>query len=132
MQRPQNSAGIWDVYVMDWDDPATLHNVTEPFFPTLSSSTHAVWSLDGEGLFIAAHDGSLSDIWYLPLDGASPTNLTETPLINELYPAVAEVCSQAPSAVPEPVSVILFGCGLLGLGGYITRRRRSTQQRHAA
>lgn len=73
----------------------------------------------------------LDEITGLVTSGNEPTtspNVTYsivTPLENKLYNGLQKMIVAQPTPTPEPATLLLMGCGLLGIAGMIRRQRES-------
>lgn len=104
-----HSANQSDIWVMNADGSGAA-NVTSDW--ATSDEGYPSWSPDGQYIvFQSDHSGESCDIWAMRPDGSDRTNLTNTPLIDEAFPAI----------VPEPVTLSLLALGSLLL---IHRRQK--------
>jgi len=106
VQRRDPSTGLYDILLMNPDGSGSV-NITAGWTDTIESAP--CWSPDGQYVLFESNKGGNWDIWAMRPDGTGLVNLTNTPDVNEIYPAMT----------PEPATL-----SLLALGGLAVMRRR--------
>ena len=107
VNRLERNTGNWDVWTMNTDGSNAL-NLTADLVS--SSESWPWWSLDGQDIVYISNVSGSNDIWAMHADGSQRMNLTNTPDIEEVFPAIG---------VPEPATL-----SLLALGGLAVMRRK--------
>jgi len=109
VQRLDSATGLNDILLMNPDGSGSV-NITAGWTDTNESGP--CWSPDGQYVLFQSNKGGNWDIWAMRADGIGvAVNLTNTPDVNEIYPAMT----------PEPATLALLA---LGGAAVIVRRKR--------
>ncbi len=114
--RRDPGTGLYDILIMNPDGSGSV-NITAGWTDTTQNCPS--WSPDGEYVLFQSDKGGNWDIWAMRPDLTGLVNLTNTPDVNEYYPAMT-----SEPAIPEPVTMVALLGGIGCVGGYLRRRRR--------
>jgi len=85
------------------------------------------FDLEGIGVFTAWNTGEQLNLSLAYSIGAGNTNSTYLTMVSSLFTLNYNNVDAPVDPVPEPVSMLLFGTGLVGVGGYLRKKFKNKE-----